>query len=161
MLRIPALLFGGDGNDVLWAGSGASVLVGGDGNDLLYGGNGRNLLIGGLGSDALFGCGGDDIMIGGATDHDSNLKALDLLLAEWSRTDVDYTTRISHLLGPSGGGSSGGLNGLRFLNRTTVHDDETVDLLVGGDGMDWFFGTSGRRGDLIFGRKPREVITTL
>ncbi len=160
-VAIPTLLFGGDGNDWLRAGSAPSVLVGGKGNDVLDGGRGRELLIGGLGVDALWGHGGDDILIGGTTDHDADMKALDLVLAEWSRPRVDYGTRIDHLLGPTAGGTAGGLNGLYFLNRATVHDDAAVDLLMGGEGMDWFFSASGRHNDLILGRKSREVITFL
>jgi uncharacterized delta-60 repeat protein len=158
---VPALLFGGDGDDWLQAGSGASVLLGGSGNDVLHGGKGHNLLIGGLGIDALWGHGGDDILIGGTTDYDADLKALDLVLAEWSRAKVDYATRMNHLLGPTPGGPAGSLNGAYFLCGATVHDDATIDFLNGGPGTDWFFGTSGLKGDWIFGRKPSEWITTL
>ena len=54
-LAVPALLFGGDGNDTfnIDASIANNVLVGGAGNDGLYGGSGRDLLIGGLGADTL------------------------------------------------------------------------------------------------------------
>ena len=102
----PAFLFGDDGNDTLDAsGSSANnVLQGGAGNDTLQAGSGRDLLVGGLGADVLHGDGGDDILIGGTTDYDSNLAALDAIMAEWGRTDADYNTRIKHLNGTLGGG---------------------------------------------------------
>jgi FG-GAP-like repeat len=56
-LAVPAMLFGGDGNDSLMADGNVAddVLVGEAGNDALIGGGGggRDLLIGGLGADTL------------------------------------------------------------------------------------------------------------
>jgi Ca2+-binding RTX toxin-like protein len=149
----PAALFGEAGNDTLDArGSTANnILVGGAGTDQLQGGSGRDLLIGGAGGDTLHGNGGDDILIGNSTDHDSNLDALNAVMAEWGRTDADYTTRVNHLMG-----SAGGLNGGYFLNGTTVDDDAAVDQLYGEAGLDWFFYTASgsykdRLNDLVSG----------
>src|SRR5207244_11346146 len=115
----PAAPFGDAGNDTLDArGSTANnILVGGAGTDTLQGGSGRDLLIGGAGADTLHGNGGDDIVIGNSTDYDSNLAALNALMAEWGRTDADYTTRVNHLTG----GAGGGLNGGYFLHHITVN----------------------------------------
>src|SRR5205823_2465587 len=137
-LAVPALLFGGDGNDTFNAidagGSIANnILVGGAGNDSISGGSGRDLLIGGPGTDALGGAGGDDILIGAYTDYDANVQALLAVMKEWGRTDADYNTRNKHLQGSL----SGGLNGSYRLTTTTVHDDNTVDSLYGNAGMDW------------------------
>lgn len=63
-VRVPAQIFGGNGNDVLTGGSANDVLVGGAGDDVL---NGR------LGNDALSGGKGDDLLNGGA----ANLAQLD------------------------------------------------------------------------------------
>ncbi len=59
-IAVPAIVFGGDGNDTINAqGSTANnILVGGAGNDALTGGSGRDILIGGLGADVLHGGGG-------------------------------------------------------------------------------------------------------
>src|SRR5262249_24680266 len=137
-VTVPAALFGDAGNDTLDArGSTANnILIGGAGTDTLQGGSGRDLLIGGAGGDTLHGNGGDDILIGNSTDHDSNLNALNAVMAERGRTDADYTTRLNHL-----SGSAGGLNGGYFLNSTTVHDDAVLDQLYGEAGTDWFFTT--------------------
>jgi hypothetical protein len=94
-------------------------------------------LIGGIGGDTLHGNGGDDLVIGNSTDHDTNLAALNAIMAEWGRTDADYNTRINHLTG-----TGGGLNGGYLLNTATVHDDNIMDQLYGEAGSDWFFYTA-------------------
>ncbi|HEY7247711.1 MAG TPA: calcium-binding protein [Xanthobacteraceae bacterium] len=62
----PAQLFGGAGNDVLTAGSGADQLFGGAGNDTLLGKGGDDLLFGGAGNDVLTGGAGNDQVFGEA-----------------------------------------------------------------------------------------------
>src|SRR5262245_61156928 len=61
-----ALLFGGDGNDVLTGGSGADQLSGDSGNDVLLGKGGNDTLHGGAGNDVLTGGDGDDQVFGEA-----------------------------------------------------------------------------------------------
>jgi Ca2+-binding RTX toxin-like protein len=135
-------LDGGSGNDTLHGGSGNDILLGGAGNDQLSGNGGRDLLIGGAGSDVLSGNGGHDILISGTTAYDTLDAVLQSILAEWSREDVSYSTRMGHI-----SGSSGGLNGNAFLiasgSNRTVFDDQAGDTLTGGDGKDWFFVKKG------------------
>jgi fibronectin-binding autotransporter adhesin len=156
----PAFLFGGDGNDTLNA-SGSSpnnVLEGGAGNDTLQAGSGRDLLIGGTGADGLHGAAGGDILIGGTTDYDSNLTALNAIMAEWGRPDADYVTRVKHLSGTLGGGLNGGL----LLTASTVHDDAAGDTLFGGSETDWFFALlSGTNKDVVKNQATGEVVTGL
>jgi RHS repeat-associated protein len=132
-VTLPALLDGGPGNDILKGGSGPSILVGGAGNDILLGGRGRNLLLGGPGRDLLLAGPGQDVLIGGTTDHDSNTAALCALLKEWARTDLDFPTRVDHLVNGSDWNSN------FVLNKTTVHGDGQSDVLVGGSGLDLYF----------------------
>ena len=56
-------IYGGAGNDTLWANSNSSKLSGGSGNDRLIGGSGDDILSGGSGNDRMHGGGGDDIFI--------------------------------------------------------------------------------------------------
>jgi hypothetical protein len=135
-LAVPAILFGGGGNDTLDAqgSTAANVLVGGAGNDTLSGGSGNDVLIGGLGNDTLHGNGGDDVLIGGTTGYDANVTALCAVLREWGRTDASYSARVSHLQG-----AAGGLNGSYALTTATVFDDGVTDALYGDAGLDWFF----------------------
>jgi hypothetical protein len=159
-LSVPALLFGGDGNDTLDAsGSTANnVLVGGAGNETLVGGSGRDLLIGGSGSDILRAGSGGAILIGGYTDYDANIPALLAILKEWGRTDVSYTTRVKHLQGSL----SGGLNASYRFTKTTIHDDSALDYLYGGAGLDWFIVSgNGKKKDKVFGQTSGEVVSNL
>jgi uncharacterized delta-60 repeat protein len=155
-IAVPAALFGGDGNDTLDArGSAADdILVGGAGSDLLYGGTARNLLIGGAGTDTLKGGGGDDILIGGATLFDSNLAALNAIMAEWGRTDLSYETRLAQL----DGAAPAGANDPYVLNAASVQDDGASDELAGGGGRDWYFASAS---DVLIGRKHNEIVTAI
>jgi VCBS repeat-containing protein len=149
-VKLPALLFGGDGDDDLQAGGGPTALVGGDGNDHLQGGPGRDVLIGGRGSDHLTAGGGDDILIAGYTAYDSNARALCAVLDSWNGPG-SYAARVS------------GLGTL--LSTATVHDDGDEDHLAGNGETDWFFaalsGTANRKKDGISGVSTGETITDI
>jgi Ca2+-binding RTX toxin-like protein len=167
MISVPALLFGGSGRTTLSAaGSGASnVLVGGSGDSNLIGGRGRDILIGGAGANALHAGSGDDVLIGGSTAFDTNLPALLALMAEWSRTDLDYAGRVQDLFGvgrianPSPSGN-GGLNGSFLLNHETVNRDAAADQFFGGSGQDWFwFSAAAMTLDKINNYAAGETVT--
>lgn len=55
------VLYGGDGNDTLWAPDQGAKLFGDNGNDHIAGGAGNDILVGGAGDDILNGVGGQDI----------------------------------------------------------------------------------------------------
>ena len=55
------MVHGGDGNDVIWANSGANTLYGDAGDDRIVGGSGDDVIVGGAGNDTLHGGGGNDI----------------------------------------------------------------------------------------------------
>ncbi len=154
-IGLPALLFGGTGNDLLQDGGGDSVLVGGDGNDLLQSFRGSDLLIGGSGADLLQGSTGGDLLIAGTTAFDANDVALAAIMAEWT-SGRSYDTRIANL---SGSGSGPRANGNFFLKTSgpdaTVFDDNDFDLLIGGLGMDWFFADLSQ--DIVIGRPAERV----
>ena len=54
-------IYGGDGDDVIWAGKGRNMLFGDAGNDRIVGASGDDVLVGGIGDDSMHGGGGDDI----------------------------------------------------------------------------------------------------
>jgi hypothetical protein len=138
--NVPALYFGGPGDDIMTGGNRADVLVGGPGNDILIGRGGADVLIGGAGLDVLFGGGGEDLLIGGATDYDENVLALCAITDEWSRP-APLAERRGNLT--SGIGPSSDIR----LTTDTIDDDAAFDLLIGGPGADWF--SSPYRGDLL------------
>jgi hypothetical protein len=101
---------------------------------------------------------GGDLLIGSTTGHDSNLAALNAVMAEWGRTDADYNTRVKHLNGTLSGGSNGGT----LLTASTVHDDAASDTLFGEGGTDWFFALlSGAKKDTVKDQFLGEVVTGL
>jgi Ca2+-binding RTX toxin-like protein len=140
-VHIDSVLHAGVGDSTLHAGSGNDILIGGAGNDILIGGQGRDLLIGGMGNDTLIAGPGQDILIGGTSQYDANDAALEAVMREWTRQDVDYTTRVGHVTGTL----AGGLNGGYFLNATTVNDDGAADRLNGGPGQSLIFAGAGDR----------------
>lgn len=97
-VTIPAMLFGGAGNDTLTGGGANDVLVGGDGNDVLNGSKGANILIGGAGVDNLKGGRPGNVLVPAATPYDagqfSDEVALASLLDEWS-SSASYASRIA------------------------------------------------------------------
>jgi Ca2+-binding RTX toxin-like protein len=64
-VTIYAIIFGGQGNDVIYGSNGSNELHGGDGDDVLFGGNGADLLFGDAGNDILLGGNGADALFGG------------------------------------------------------------------------------------------------
>jgi len=137
-IRLPAELYGGNGNDRLFAGSGNSILVGGAGKDRLEGGAGRNILIGGAQADTLIGGTADDLLIAGSTAFDDDPAGLRALLSEWQRTNRSYAARVKALQGVITGA-----NGGVILSAQTVFNDAHVDVLTGGNGNDLFLFNNG------------------
>jgi Ca2+-binding RTX toxin-like protein len=160
-------IFGKAGNNTLYGGAGGGVVVGGTGTNTIFGGAGRSVLIGGAGSGADHVTGGGvdgSIVIGGSTSFDTNLAALQALLAEWQRTDIGYTQRIADLR-----------NGVVDSNSqtdalvwgSTVLDNGGKDVLngepvgtsePGGPELDWFFANLASGHDTIGDRDPNEVV---
>ena len=54
-------IYGGLGNDTIWANNGKNILFGDAGNDRIVGGSGDDVIIGGIGNDSMHGGGGSDI----------------------------------------------------------------------------------------------------
>jgi hypothetical protein len=170
---------GGTGNDILIGDGTGDTLIGGGGNDILVsrGGNadlvvsqnangswGNNILIGdnGVGSSGhatLQGGNGQDILIAGTTNYDTNITALNALMAEWSSTSVPFATRVAHLSGTQ----SGGRNGTTYLTSSTVQKSNGLNTLIGGTGgspsaLDWFWVSAG---DVITDSNTGKKVTTL
>jgi hypothetical protein len=133
---------------------GNNLLVGDANPNVLIGGTGRNVIIGGAGADTLDASGAtsDNILIGGTTDFDTNLAALDVIFAEWTRTDLAFRDRFSDLSNGSNGVGATPLNKVNgqmiLLTNTTVHADTSPDTLTGSNQTDpatgkraqnWFF----------------------
>jgi len=125
-------------------------VIGSQGNDLIVGngspssiigGTGRNVIIGGGGGGTIDASvsGGDNILIGGTTDWDTNLAALNAIMAEWDRSDLAFQDRYNDLFS----GSATDLNQVDgqqiLLNPATVHAGSSPTTLTGGSGQNWYF----------------------
>jgi len=136
------VLIGTSGRDTLHGGEANEILIGGDGQDSLLAAGGRDLCFGGSGGDSIHAGNDDDIIISGKTAYyvesskALNLAALTAIMAEWARTDIGYSTRVSHIR------DGGGINGSYRLNSSTCFRDNAIDLLYGESGRDWFLATS-------------------
>ncbi|MBO5721606.1 MAG: hypothetical protein J6S19_00705, partial [Lentisphaeria bacterium] len=54
-------IYGGEGNDTIWANNGNNTLFGDAGNDRIIGGKDNDVIVGGAGNDSMHGGGGSDI----------------------------------------------------------------------------------------------------
>ena len=62
------ILYGDQGEDVIYGGAGDDEIEGGQGEDVLYGGAGDDEIEGGQGEDVIYGGAGDDVIEGGKGD---------------------------------------------------------------------------------------------
>jgi hypothetical protein len=115
---------GADGLYNVFVGSGGNVFTGGNGR--------RNLLIAGASPSTLLGGADEDILIGGTTTYDTDPAALAAIMTEWARTDEGYATRVASLLS--------GTNA-PVLDGTTVTGNGGGNTLLGGPGLDLFYGS--------------------
>ncbi len=140
------MVWGGGGDDSIIGSTGSDILLGESGMDAIIGGLGDDLIIGGVGSDILLGNLGSDLLISGTTTYDRNDEALLAIEAEWT-SGRDYALRIGNITGTNA--LDDRLNTNYFLTKSkngagTVFDDNSMDLLFGGLGQDWFFCDSVR-----------------
>ncbi|WP_254506661.1 calcium-binding protein [Anatilimnocola floriformis] len=145
---MPAVIYGGAGDDKLNGGSstdylygevGNDTLNGGAGGDLLYGGDGIDTLNGNGGVDQLYGDAGDDVLLGGGgIDFLHGGAGNDTLYGDdgLSQSIVDGEA--------AGGDSLFGEDG-----NDTLNGGYGDDFLYGGNGNDYLFAQEGN--DHLFG----------
>jgi hypothetical protein len=121
--------------------SGGNILVGGAIGERITAGAGRSVLIGGGNKDELESRFNGSILIPGTTVYMQGTVdkvAFLAILAEWQRTDLDYSSRVSNLRNGTGISSGNRLN-----LGSTVFDDNSFNEMIGsskgGDELDWYF----------------------
>lgn len=82
-------VYGGNGDDVIWANKGENKLFGDSGNDRIVGGTGNDVVVGGLGDDTMHGGGGNDIFVLGRDwGNDTITQLADGNVTLWFATGV-------------------------------------------------------------------------
>ena len=69
-------VFGGSGDDTIWANSGSNTLFGDAGNDRIVGASGNDFIIGGSGDDSMLGGGGEDTFFFGSNWGNDTIEQL-------------------------------------------------------------------------------------
>ena len=115
-------IYGGDGDDVIWANKGDNTLFGDAGTDRLVGASGNDILVGGEGNDSMHGGGGEDIFVFGDN---------------WGNDKVDQLETGKVILWFKNGDESKWDEALRTytdgINSVTVTGDAEVSLMFGDD----------------------------
>lgn len=153
------IVYGGKGNDALWAGTNNTLLLGGVGDDHLYGNTGNDQLIGGTGNDWLNAGAGADTMEGGTGNDVYDVDAIGDIVIESSSlvTEIDsvsssityeLTTNVENLtltgtlsINGSGNSLNNAITGNSAVNMLRGYSG--VDQLVGGAGNDTLDGGNG------------------
>ena len=152
-------VYGGKGDDTLWAGTNNTLLLGGVGDDHLYGNSGNDQLIGGTGNDWLYAGAGADTMDGGTgndiyyvdnigdivTESSSLVAEID---SAYSTITYELTANVENLtltgtlsINGSGNSLSNIINGNSAANM--LYGYSGVDQLLGGAGNDTLNGGTG------------------
>ncbi|MCX7256971.1 MAG: alpha/beta hydrolase-fold protein [Polaromonas sp.] len=152
-------VYGGKGDDTLWAGTNNTLLLGGVGDDHLYGNSGNDQLIGGTGNDWLNAGAGADTMDGGTGNDLYYVDAIGDIVIESSSlvTEIDavyssitygLSTNVENLtltgsLSINGSGNS--LNNIITGNSAAnmLYGYSGIDQLLGGAGNDTLNGGVG------------------
>jgi Ca2+-binding RTX toxin-like protein len=126
-------VFGGQGNNILV----------GNGNNFLLGGSGRDILISGGGNSTLQASAGEAVMIGAHYLLDTNIAALNALMAIWS-APLPYATRVNNLIP---------------LLSGKVVPQPGVTTLISGGGLDFLIKDAGDV--LVKLPRPGEVVLSV
>lgn len=135
-VKIPGVIEGGDGDDVLVSGGGSTDLFGGSGNDALYGRGGADRLYGEDGDDTLSGGGGRDVAYGGAgsdTFTRSVESARDATSADATRAADSATPGLPATATPAAAPALGAFRQPTVLSATLSGDVLTIQGTASAD----------------------------
>jgi len=146
--------------------NGGDILVGDANVNVLRVNKGHNILIGGSGGGDTLWSAGADIMIAGTTSYDSNIAALQTILATWKTATLsNYQTVISTIESAS---FADPLDGLSGPAAQSVFDSGTNDLPDTLNGkstsdLDWFFAhtTGSTPYDILNNKGSTDTLTNI
>ena len=117
-------IYGGDGNDTIWASYGSNELYGDAGNDHIVGGNGDDWIIGGAGNDTMHGFGGSDTFFFGSNwGNDVVEQFSDGEVTLWFKTGSSNNWDVAALKYSDGLGNSVQVKGVIADNVTLKFGD--------------------------------------
>ena len=120
-------LIGGAGDDELWAGCANNTIDAGNGNDYVYGGDGNDTILGGDGNDVIDGAGGNDLIDAGkGNDRVDGGSGNDLIRGGDGNDCLEAGSGADVVLGGFG--------------NDTLSGGAGRDLLIGGGGSDQVLG---------------------
>ncbi|MCX7424011.1 MAG: cadherin domain-containing protein [Planctomycetia bacterium] len=144
------VLNGGDGNDVLQAGTGSNTLNGGAGADMLTGNTGNDSLIGGADNDILIGGVGNDTLAGGQGDDVYQFTAATAAeadrvseLANEGNDRLDFSSLLAAVSVNANLSSDASL--ASHTNRTVTAangESANIEQVTGGAGNDVLIGNA-------------------
>lgn len=121
-------IYGGSGDDVIWANNGNNTLFGDAGNDRIVGGADNDVIVGGSGNDSLHGGGGSDIFCFSENWGEDTIEQLtggEITLwfesgseSNWNTSTLTYTD----------GANSVKVSGISTDNITLIFGDNDSDL---------------------------------
>ena len=145
----------GQGMDVI---SGFETVFGGAGDDRIFATNGDNRLVGGAGNDTLLGRDGADILRGDAG-NDHLVGGVGLDVAEYFQA-VDHLIDLRRTGAQDTGEGLDMLAGIEGLNMGAGNDtligNERINVLMGGAGNDSLYGMGGS--DRLNGGEGNDLI---
>ena len=116
-------IYGGLGNDTIWADNGNNTLFGDAGNDRIVGGSNNDVIVGGSGNDRLHGGGGDDIFcFGGNWGQDTIEQLADGKITLWFESGSESNWNSSTLT-YTDGTNSVKVSGVSADNVTLIFGD--------------------------------------
>ena len=162
----PVTLSGGNGNDTLTAGEGASVIDGGAGDDYLTAGHNKDVVTGDAGNDTIIGAAGSDKLIGGdgndsisgGTGNDTIQGGFgdDTLIGGSGTNVLDYSDHkaTQAIVADLGAGTAGMIGESDVISGTfgkfcgsagndLITGTEGNDIIAGGAGDDTINGLGG------------------
>ncbi|MBQ6811010.1 MAG: hypothetical protein IJO94_06370, partial [Firmicutes bacterium] len=120
-------VYGGLGNDTIWANQGKNILFGDAGNDRIVGGSDNDVIAGGIGNDSMHGGGGEDIFtFGGNWGKDTITQLADGKVTLWFEDGSASNWNASTLTYTDGENS---------VKVTGIASDK-ISLKFGGDTSD-------------------------
>ena len=118
-------IYGGLGNDTIWANNGNNMLFGDAGNDRIIGGADNDVIIGGIGNDSMHGGGGDDIFcFGGDWGNDTVEQLANGEITLWFESGLGSNWNVDTLTYTDGANSV----------KVSGVSADNITLIFGNDG---------------------------